>query len=45
MVMAIRRFLLLVPVVALIGAGAIVCLCKEPLPLTETVTAVPVGML
>lgn len=28
-----------------IGTGAIVCLCKEPLPLTENATAVPVGML
>ena len=28
-----------------VGKGAVVCLCKEPLPLTGAVTAVPVGII
>ena len=28
-----------------VGAGAVVCMCKEQYPLTENVTALPVGLI
>jgi len=28
-----------------VGEGGVICLCKEPLPLSEKVTAIPVGVL
>ena len=41
----VRHFSVLERLGAPIGEGAVVCLAPEPVPLTETVTAVPVGAI
>ena len=41
----IKRFQIMKIRAMNVGEGGVVCLCKEPLPLGEKVTAIPVGFL
>ena len=41
----IRHFTVLKRLDKPIGQGGVVCLCKEPVPLTEDITAIPAGFL